>query len=68
MHREGYRDALALHAESQLFDNEEVSENQNDTEEEDCPWTFSEKSKYIPTSTTSTIGTGDYNRVCFFLK
>ena len=67
LHREGYRDALALHAESQ-FSDEENSENQSDTEEE-CPWAFSEKSKHIPTSAIAgNTNNGDYNRVCFFLK
>ena len=64
LHREGYRDALALHAESQFSDDED---HESDTEEE-CPWAFSEKSKCLPTSTSNPSNNGDYNRVCFLPK
>ena len=65
MHREGYRDALALHAESQFTDNEDNIDNQSDDTEEECPWAFSEKSKNLPTSTSNTSNNGQYIRVCF---
>ena len=65
MHREGYRDALALHAESQFSDDED---NCDQSETEEDPWAFSEKSKNIPTSTLNNTNNEDYNRVCLFLK